>query len=52
MADLSENPNQWSLVNSVAIEYQLQILGEASFRPTNQALRKTSWNRPITTFRW
>lgn len=52
MADLSGNPNQWSLVNSVPIEYHLQILDEENLRPTNQALRKTSWNRPITTFRW
>lgn len=52
MADLSGNPNQWALVNSIPIEYHLQILNEDNLQPTNQALRNSSWNRPMTTFRW
>jgi len=52
MADLSGNPNQWSQANSIAIERHLQILDEITLKPTNQAVRETAWNRPITTFRW
>ena len=52
MADLSGNPNQWSQANSIAIERHLQILDGITLNPTNQSVRETAWNRPITTFRW
>lgn len=52
LADLSGDPYQWSAANSIKIEHHLRILDDDTLAPTNRAIRETSWNRPITTFRW
>jgi len=51
MADKSGNPNQWVASRASEIDGHYQILDSAG-NPTNQAIRNTSWNRPLTTRSW
>ncbi|WP_133751873.1 hypothetical protein [Pseudomonas sp. LP_7_YM] len=51
-ADRISNPNTWNSAYSVRIDSHLQALDKTTGQPMNFGWRTTSWNRPISTFRW
>lgn len=52
LADRSGNPNQWVASRATEIEYHYQILNGPGGEATDQGLRNTNWNRPISTRSW
>jgi hypothetical protein len=52
LADTISGPGSWRLANATEIEYHYQALNKDTAAPENFGFRASSWNRPISTFRW
>jgi hypothetical protein len=52
LADKISNVGSWSLANATQVDVHLQALDNATGNPLNFGFRTTSWNRPVSTFKW
>ncbi|TDV58491.1 hypothetical protein [Pseudomonas sp. LP_7_YM] len=52
LADRVSNANSWDAAYAVPVDLHYQAIDENTGQPMKFGWRTTSWNRPISTFRW